>query len=105
MNGSFSVKTWLAIAAPVIAFGIGILAAGEWKGEITTRLSVVEGIARGNEENAKSNEQGHRDEMWAMRSYLHSLDKNVLVIATKLKIPRSELSDLKLEMPRRAGND
>ena len=102
MNGSLSIKTWLVIGVPLVSFAVGILAVGAWKGEITTRLSVVEGVAKGNEENAKSNEQGHRDEMWAMRLYLHSLDKNIFVIATKLKIPRNELSDLKLEMPRRA---
>ena len=105
MNGSLSIKTWLVIGVPLVSFAVGILAVGAWKGEITTRMSVVEAKAEKNETNAKINEQGHRDEMWAMRSYLHSLDKNVLVIATKLKIPRSELSDLKLEMPRRAGND
>jgi len=94
MNGSFSIKTWLAIAVPIGAFLMGILGVGVWKGEITTRLNVVEGIA-------KNNETTHRDEMWAVRLYLHSLDKNILVIATKMEISKSELSDLKLEMPKR----
>lgn len=102
INGSISLKMWVAIGVPLLAFLTGILAVGAWKGEITTRLTVVEGKATTNEQDAKNNEQQHRDEMWAMRLYLHNLDKNILVIATKLKIPRTELSELKLEMPKRA---
>jgi len=105
MTGSISLKMWVAIGVPFVTFLMGgllyIFAVGAWKGEITTRLTTVEGIAKINKEDAKNNEQQHRDEMWAMRVYLHSLDKNILVIATKLKIPRSELSELKLEMPKR----
>ena len=101
MNGSLSIKTWLVIGVPLVSFAVGMLAVGSWEGEITNRIKVVEAKAEKNETNAKINEQGHRDEMWAMRSYLHSLDKNVLAIATKLKIPRSELSVLELEIPKR----
>lgn len=96
MNGSFSVKTWLAIVVPVGAFLMGILGVGVWKGEITTRLNVVESIA-------KNNEKLHRDEMWEVRTYLHSLDKNILVIATKMEIEEKDLSSLELEMPKRAN--
>ena len=94
MNGTVSLKKWVAIGVPLLTFAVGILAVGAWKGEITTRLTVVEVIA-------KNNEEIHRDEMWAVRLYLHSLDKNILVIATKMEISKNELSDLKLEMPKR----
>lgn len=104
-NGSISLKMWVAIGVPLLTFLLGIIiyifAVGTWKGEITTRLTAVEGIAKNNKEDAKNNEQQHRDEMWAMRVYLHSLDKNILVIATKLQIPRTELSELKLDIPER----
>ena len=102
MNGSFSIKTWLAVAVPVGAFLMGVLGVGVWKGEVSTRLAAVEIKAEKNKEITERNEQTHRDEMWAIRVYLHSLDKNNLVIATKMGIPKSELSDLKLEMPKRA---
>jgi len=95
MNGSFSVKTWLAIAVPMAAFLVGIFGAGAWKGDVSRRLTTVELIA-------ENNEQLHRDEMWEVRKYLFSLDKNILVIATKMEIEENELSRLKLEMPKRA---
>jgi len=101
INGEVSIKKWIVIGVPLIAFLGGTLAVGAWKGEITNRLEVVEGIAKNNTEDAKRNEEIHRDEMWAIRRYLHSLDKNNLVVATKMGIPKSELSDLKLEMPKR----
>lgn len=96
INGSFSVKTWLAIAVPVGAFLMGVLGVGVWKGEVSMRLAAVELIA-------KNNEQTHRDEMWEVRKYFHSLDKNILVIATKMKIEENELSSLDLEVPKRAN--
>jgi len=102
MNGSISLKMWVAIGVPLLTFLLGglfyIFAVGAWKGEITTRLTVVEVIA-------KNNEEIHRDEMWAVRLYLHSLDKNILVIATKMEISKTELSELKLEMPKRTKNN
>ena len=102
MSNSFSVKTWLAIAVPVGAFLMGVLGVGVWKGEVSTRLAAVEIKAEKNKEITERNEQTHRDEVWAQRIYLHSLDKNILVIATKMKIPKSELSSLELEVPKRA---
>ena len=102
MNGSFSVKTWLAIAVPLGAFAAGVYGVGVWKGDVSTRLSAVESKATKNEKATNSNEQINRDEMWSMRLYLHSLDKNILVISTKMKIPKSEMSTLELEMPKRA---
>ena len=95
MNGSLSVKTWLAVAVPIGAFLIGFFGVGVWKGEITTRLAMVELIA-------KNNQKTHRDEMWEVRKYFHSLDINIKVIATKMKIAENELSSLGLEMPKRA---
>ena len=102
MNGSFSVKTWLAVAVPIGAFLVGVYGVGVWKGDVSTRLNAVESDVKKNENATNSNEQINRDEMWSMRLYLHNLDKNILVIATKMKIPKSELSSLKLEMPKRA---
>ncbi len=106
MNGSFSVKTWLVVAVPLAAFLVGvvgnILAVAVWKGEISTRLTAVEVRAENNKEVTEINEQTHRDEMWRNILYLHSLDQNILVIATKMKIPKSELSSLDLEVPKRA---
>lgn len=105
MNGSISLKMWVAIGVPLLTFLMGgllyIFAVGAWKGEITNRIKVVEVKAENNKQDAQNNEQSHRDEMWAMRVYLHSLDKNILVIATKLQIPRNELSELKLDIPER----
>ena len=97
MNGSFSVKTWLAVAVPLGTFLAGVLAVGVWKGEISTRLSAVEIVG-------KNNEEIHRDEMWEVRTYLHSLDKNILVVATKMEIKEEELSRLNLKVPKRARN-
>ena len=102
MNGSFSVKTWVAVAVPIGALLVGIYGVGVWKGDVSTRLSAVESSVRKNEKATNANEQINRDEMWAMRLYLHNLDKNMLVIATKMKNPKSELSSLELEMPKRA---
>ena len=96
MKGSFSVQTWVAIAVPVGAFLVGLYGVGVWKGDVSTRLSAVEIVA-------KNNEETHRTEMWAQRLYLHRLDKNILVIATKMKIPKNELSIIELEVPKRAG--
>ncbi len=95
MNGSFSVKTWLAIAVPIGAFLVGIYGIGVWKGDISTRLTAVELLAN-------SNEDVHRAEMWEVRTYFHSLDKNILVVATKMEIDLSKLSRLELEVPKRA---
>ncbi len=94
MNGSFSIKTWLAIAVPIGAFLVGLYGVGVWKGDLSTRLSAVE-------ISAKNNEETHRAEMWEVRTYLHSLDKNILVIATKMKIAQDELSSLDLKVPKR----
>ncbi len=102
INGSFSIKTWLAIAVPIGAFLVGVYGVGVWKGDVSTRLSAVESDVIKNEKATKVNEQIHRDEMWKVRVYLHSLDKNMLVMATKMKIKKDELSDLNLEMPKRA---
>jgi len=77
VNGSFPVKTWLAIAVPVGAFLMGVLGVGVWKGEVSTRLDAVELMAKNNKEITESNEQTHRDEMWEVRKYFHSLDMNI----------------------------
>ena len=94
INGSLSIKTWLAIAVPVGAFLMGVLGVGVWKGEVSTRLAAVELIA-------KNNEETHRAEMWEVRTYFHSLDKNILVVATKMEIKEGELSRLNLKVPKR----
>ncbi len=101
MNGSFSVKKWLAVAVPLGAFLVGLYGVGVWKGDLSTRLAAVEVKAEKNKEITERNEQTHRDEVWTQRLYLHRLDKNILVIAIKMKIPKSELSILELEMPKR----
>ena len=102
MNGSFSIKTWVAVAVPVGAFLVGLYGVGVWKGDLSTRLAAVEVKAEKNKEITESNEETHRDEMWEVRKYFHSLDMNILVIATKMKIEKSELSELGLEVPKRA---
>ncbi len=94
MNGSFPVNKWLAIIVPAGAFIAGILAFGDWKGDVSARLTAVE-------KTATDNEEIHRDEMWEVRKYFHSVDMNILLIATKMKIDKSELSSLELEMPKR----
>jgi len=95
MSRELSIKTWLAIAVPIVAFLVGVYGVGVWKGDISIRLNTVEEIANNNEE-------VHRDEMWEVRKYFHSLDMNILLIATKMEIDKSELSSLELEMPKRA---
>jgi len=53
MNGSISLKMWVAVGVPILAFLTGILAVGAWKGEITNRIKVVEVKAESNKQNTK----------------------------------------------------
>lgn len=98
-NGSAWLKFGIFIVGSVFGAGASIFSIASTYGQDKQRLATVEKVAVANKANIETNKKIMNQQLVFGIKSMQTLNDNITVIAVTMKIPRSELKDLDIQVP------